>query len=169
MPDSFVGPKIEREPGGDTITVKAGGKIETTGTGAIHGAVMTFSVAVASATAGVATALSSRIASFHQPITVRRVSLLPSASCAGHATSNFTIAVRNIGTAAAGTTVVASRALTTGNALTLNIPAALTIATATADLDVAAGEALCYHYTLASSGIDFPPGTLSVDYVTRSA
>lgn len=167
MSDTFVGPLIERAPGGDQVIIKPGGSIVTTGTGAIHGAVQSISLSVASATAAATTAVIDQIASFSQPVTVRRVALFPAGACAGHATSNFTLAVQNIGTGATGTTVVADLALTTGNALTTNVPKAFTLSTTTASLDVAAGEALAYHITLASLGIDFPKGKLTIDYVTR--
>ena len=167
MSDTFVGPLIEYVPGGDQILVKPGGSVVTTGTGAIHGAVQSISVSVSSGTAAATTAVIDQIASFSQPITVRRVALLPFATCAGHATSNFTLAVHNIGTGATGTTVVADLALTTGNAIATNVPKAFTLSTTTASLDLAAGEALGYHITLASLGIDFPKGKLTIDYVTR--
>ena len=165
--DAYVGPLIESTPGGDVIIVKPGGAIVTTGTGQICGAVESISVSVSSATAGVSSAILDQIAALSVPITVRSVKLMPAGTCAGNATSNFTLSVRNIGSGATGSTDVATLSLTTSNALAANVPKAFTLATTAASLVVTATEAVAYYITLVSSGIDFPKGKITVDYVVN--
>lgn len=207
MADTFVGPKIEHEPGGDALTVKSGGSItynsgstisntasETIlgtvafGTGSTQsfgtGSTFTMStgstftnafvtrkslvVTVPSATAGATAQILDRVWAPQQAVTILAVSLLPAGACAGHATDYFTLALRNIGTGATDTINSASLALTTGNALTANIPKAFSVS-ATGGQTITANSALVYFISPNGSGIDFPPGELNIDYaVTQS-
>ena len=162
--DNFVGPKIEKEPGGDVIRIKSGGEVVVaTGATFTNTAINRkyFGAAVPSGTAGVATGIRDQVFAPSAAVTVRAVTLIPSATCAGHATSNFTLALMNVGTGATGSTTIASLALTTGNALAANVPKAFTMATTAS---IAALEHAAYYHTLASSGIDYPPGELVIEF-----
>lgn len=162
--DSFVGPKIQREPGGDTMRFASGSElVVATGATFTNTAINRKMVAssVPSGTAGVATGIRDRVFAPSVACTVRAVTLIPSATCAGHATSNFTLALRNAGTGATGSTDIATLALTTGNALAANVPKAFTMSTSAS---IAALESIVYHHTLASDGIDYPPGELVVEF-----
>jgi hypothetical protein len=159
--------------GGDSLTVDVGGSVSfasgstlTVATGATVTNVSlnrrAVSESVPSGTAGVASAVTKRVFAMAVPVTIKAVTLIPSASCAGHATSNFTLSLRNLGTGATGTTDIATLALTTGNALVANVPKAMTLVTTA--ISVAALESIGFYQTLASSGIDYPPGTVTVEY-----
>ncbi len=173
--DAFVGPKIEGEPGGDKIDVKSGGEIAfasgstfTFPTGATWTSVqigrVTEGAACSSVTAGVASGVLERVMAPSAGVTIKSVVFIPAGTCAGHATSNFTLSLRNLGVGATGTTDIATLVLTTGNALALNVPKAFSVS-ATGAQTVAALESLAYYATLASLGIDVPKGRLLVEFI----
>lgn len=158
--DAFVGPLIEKEPGGDVMRVKQGGALY-----APNIERKTITVSVASCTAGTASTIIDQVASPVLAATIKSVKLMTGSSISGHATSNFTMSLRNVGTGATGTTDVATLALTTGNAVTANVAKAFSVS-ATGAASIAAGENLVYYATLASSGLDVPKGKLMVEFET---
>lgn len=166
MADNFVGPKIEQEPGGDAMTFKSGSTLTlATGSTLANVAIQRKYVTevVPSGTAGVASAVTKRLFAPAGAVTVKAVTVQPVGTCAGHATSNFTLSVRNIGTGATGSTDIATLALTTGNALVTNVPKAFTVST-TGGAAVAALESVVFYQTLASSGIDYPALQVTVEF-----
>lgn len=155
--------------GGDELDVESGGAIVIQTGGSITGTRIErkiLSVSVPSATAGVASAIIDQVMSSLLPTTIKSVKLIPAGNCAGHATSNFTLSLRNAGTGATTTQDIATLTLTTGNALTTNVPKEFTVS-ATGGQTVAAGESLVYAIALASLGIDTPKGKLVVEYVIQ--
>ena len=165
MSDTFVGPKIEHEPGGDTITVKSGGTVAIASGGALTGTRIQrrqVSVAIASATALTTVVPDRAILTSELPLTVAKVLFSPEAAIAGHATSNVTLQILQVsGAAASSTATVASLAFTTSNAILLDVPKDITLTT---EVAIASGV-LKHHYTSASSGLNVPAGVVTIEYV----
>lgn len=158
------GPQVRKEGGGDVLTVDTAGTLAVaTGATVDNIAIRRRFVCevVPSGTAGVASAVTKRLFSPAVACTVKAVTVQPVGTCAGHATSNFTLSVRNIGVGATGSTDIATLALTTGNALVTNVPKAFTMATTAS---VAALESVVFYQTLASSGIDYPALQVTVEF-----
>ncbi len=109
-----------------------------------------------------ASAVLARVASFAFGVTIKKVTLVPSANVAGHATNNSTVALRNVGTTATGTVAVATLTLTTGNACTANVGKDITL-TAT-NATITAGQGLVIHRTKNSSGNAVPASTWVIEY-----
>lgn len=166
--DTFVGPLIEKEPGGDTLRVKSGGVLAVDAGGSFTGTRIErklVSMAIASATALTTLVPDRALMTTELPFTVKRITFSPEAAIAGHATSNVTLQVLNVsGAAASATTTVASLAFTTSNAIALDVPAVITLTTSVA---IASGV-LKHHYVSASSGLDVPAGVLTVEHVIDS-
>lgn len=166
MADNFVGPKIEKVPGGDEIIVKSGGTLTIATGGSLSNTAINrkfVSERYPSGTAGTAGAVTARIFVPAEAVTVRAITLQSSATCAGHATNNFTLSVRNVGTGATGSTDIATLALTTGNALATNVPKAMTVST-TGGAAVAALESIVFAQATGGTGIDYPAGTVTVEF-----
>jgi hypothetical protein len=164
--DSFVGPKIQKEDGGDSIRFASGATlVVATGATFTNTAINRKYVSAdyPSGTAGAAGAVTARLVAPAGAITVRAVTLQPSGTCAGHASNNFTLSVRNVGTGATGSTDIATLALTTGNALATNVPKAMTVST-TGGAAVAALESVVFAMTTGGTGIDFPSGVVTVEF-----
>ena len=164
--DSFVGPKVEFEPGGDVIRIKSGGSLVVDSGGSLTGTRIQrdmVSVEIPLATA-LSTVVPDRvILNTELPITVKSIRAMYEAGIAGHATSNTVINVKLISALATATTAVASLTFTTSNAVTAYIPKTLTLTTSVA---VAAGESLVQSYTFASSGLNVGVGQLTLEYNT---
>lgn len=160
MADTFVGPKIEFEPGGDSIVIKTGGSL--TGTRIQRRVV---AVVLPSATALSTVVPGTPVLNTDLPVTVQSVKLLSQAAIAGHATSNTILSLNKLSALATATTAVASVTFTTGIVPTAYVPVALTLTTSA--VTVATGESLVAKYTFASSGLDVPNGVgLTVEYQT---
>lgn len=163
--DTFVGPKVEQEPGGDVVRVKSGGSITVDDGGAVTGTRIQRRLApvvLASATALSTVVPGTPVLNSDLPLTVKSVKLLLQANLAGHATSNAILSINLLSALATATTAVASKTFTTSNAVTAYVPATITLTTSVA---VAAGESLVAKYTFASSGQDVPAGAVTVEYV----
>lgn len=166
MADTFVGPKIEQEPGGDSIIVKSGGSIAVDDGGSITGTRIQRKMVTRVLSS--ATALST-IVPDHTilggtalPLTIKQVALMLNSALAGHATSNAISNVYKLSALATATTQIATKTFTTSNAVTAYVPSTITLTTS---ITVAAGESLIHRYTFASSGQDVPIGHVSVEYV----
>lgn len=156
--DTFVGPLIEKEAGGDVIRVKTGG--------ALYGTRIErklIQVVLPSATALSTVVPGTPLVSTDLPLTVKSVKWMSQADLAGHATSNTTITVNKISALATATTAVATITFTTSNAATAYVPVTLTLTTSAAS--VASGEGLVGKYSFASSGQDTPIAALTVETV----
>lgn len=165
--DTFVAAKIELEPGGDTMDVKSGGVIAIAAGGSITGTRIqrrAVSIVLPSATALSTVVPGTALINTDLPVTVQSVKLLSQGAVAGHATSNTVITVNKISALATATTAVASITFTTGNAVTAYVPVTLTLTTSA--VSVASGESLVGKYSFASSGLDVPIATLTVEFVT---
>src|SRR5690242_10298837 len=117
--DSFVGPKVEMEAGGDVVRVKSGGSITVDDGGAVTGTRIQrrlIQVVLPSATALSTVVPGTPLVSTDLPLTVKNVKWMSQANLAGHATSNTTITVNKISALATATTAVASITFTTSNA-----------------------------------------------------
>lgn len=100
--------------------------------------------------------------------TVSAVSYVPDTVLTGANTDSRTLSLVNKGAAGSGTTVVATKAFTSG----VNAPAdrstALTLSATAADLVVAAGDVLAFQSThVGSTGLADPGGLIHVE-ITRS-
>jgi hypothetical protein len=165
MSDTFVSPKIEHEPGGDTITVKSGGSVVIDSGGSLTGTRIQrrlIQVVLPSATALSTVVPGTPVVNTDLPLTVKSVKLLTQANVAGHATSNTILTLNKLSALATATTAVATLTFTTSNAATAYIPVTLTLATTA--VNVAAGESLVAKYTFASSGQDFPIAGITVEH-----
>jgi hypothetical protein len=99
--------------------------------------------------------------------TVSAVSYIPVSTITGANTNTRTIALVNKGAAGAGTTSVASLALTSGNNITGFDEGALTLSATAADLVVTSGDVLAFTSTHAASGLADPGGKVRVTLVRR--
>lgn len=159
------GGAVNVNSGGD-INVESGGAINISTGGEITGERIERKivvVSVPSATAGATAQILDRVMAPGLGVEIKRVALMPNGTCAGHATNNFSLILRNVGTGATESTDIATLALTTGNALSANVQKAFTVATA--NDDVTALQNLVYAIATAGTGIDFPPGKLVVEFV----
>ena len=162
-------PLVRREGGvngGDSLTLDPGATLNmATGVTFANAAVNRkfVSEAVPSGTAGTVSGVTKRIIAPAEAVTIRAVTFQPGGACAGHATSNFTLSVRNLGVGATDAIDIATLALTTANALSTNVPKAFTVST-TGGAAVTALQSIVFYQTLASSGIDYPPGTITVEF-----
>ncbi len=97
-------------------------------------------------------------------LTVTAVYFIPNAALAGTATNFATLSVVNKGLAGAGTTAVASLAIDTPTTddLADGVPKPITLATATADKEVDAGEVLAIAKTVAGTGAVIAAGGVFV-------
>lgn len=93
---------------------------------------------------------------------VTGVSFVPEAASTGDNTNTRTYTLVNKGQAGAGTTVIATLALTTGVNLVAFDAKAATLSATAADLVVAAGDVLAWVSTHAASGLVDPGGTVKV-------
>lgn len=99
--------------------------------------------------------------------TVTAVSYTPNATITGADTNTRTIAVVNKGAAGAGSTSVASLALTSGVNGTAFDEKALTLSGTAANLNVTEGDVLAFTSTHAASGLADPGGVVKVTLVRR--
>lgn len=165
MSDTFVGPKIEQEPGGDVLRVKSGGSVTIDDGGGLTGTRIQRKLVtrvLSSATALTTLVPDHTVVTTELPITVKKVALMLNSALAGHATSNAVSNLYLLSALATATTQIASKTFTTTNAVAAYVPATITLTTSVA---VAAGESLIHRYTFASSGQDVPIGHLTVEFV----
>lgn len=166
--DSFVGPKVEKEPGGDVIRIKSGGSLVVDDGGSLTGTRIQrklVSVVLPSATAltTVALAVGTPILNTDLPLTVKSVKLLSTATIAGATLSNATITLNKISSGATATTAVASVTFTTGIVPTAFAPIVLTLVTSA--VSVASSESLVAKASFTSSGLDVPISQITVETV----
>jgi hypothetical protein len=93
---------------------------------------------------------------------VTAVSFIPEAASTGDNTNTRTYTLVNKGSAGAGTTVIATLALTTGVNLVASDEKAATLSATAADLLVTAGDVLAWVSTHTASGLVDPGGTVIV-------
>lgn len=94
--------------------------------------------------------------------TVTAVEIISNAAVTGDNTNTRTFTLTNKGQAGAGTTVVATLALTTGNDLVAADAKAFTLSATPANLVVAAGDVLQLAQTVGASGLAHSGGVLRV-------
>lgn len=99
--------------------------------------------------------------------TVTRVAYVASAAVTGANTNTRTLQATNRGQAGAGTTSVASYALTSGNNLVAGDAKEFTLSGTPANLVVVAGDVLSFDSTHAASGLADPGGVAIIE-ITRS-
>lgn len=99
--------------------------------------------------------------------TVTRVAYIPSATITGANTNSRTFTVTNQGQAGAGTTNVATLAMTAGVNATGDDARTITLNATAANLVVAQGDVLTFESTSVGTGIADPGGTVIVE-ITRS-
>lgn len=94
------------------------------------------------------------------------VSFIPKTAVTSNGTNYYTMTLRNRGAADAGTTVIASRALSATD-IAARTADALTMSATAADANVAAGDMLTCEKLITASGLALPAGTLEVSYQER--
>lgn len=99
--------------------------------------------------------------------TVSRCAYVAGAAVTGANTNTRTLTVTNRGQAGAGSTAVASYALTSGNNLVADDAKELTLSGTPANLVVAQGDVLTFDSVHAASGLADPGGVAIVE-ITRS-
>lgn len=99
--------------------------------------------------------------------TVTRCVYIPSASITGANTNSRTLTLQNRGQAGAGTTAVATLALTSGVNATADDAKALTLSGTAANLVVVAGDVLSFESVHTGTGLADPGGQVVVE-ITRS-
>jgi len=99
---------------------------------------------------------------------ISKVSYVPDAAITGANTDTRTLSVKNRGAAGAGTTVVASLALTNGVNATAFDEKAITLSGTAGNLVVAAGDVLSFESAHAGTGGLADPGGLIAIEFTRS-
>lgn len=167
--DTFVGPFIEKEPGGNTLRVKSGGVVAVDAGGSITGTRIErklISIVLPSATALSTLAgsgLATPVANTDLPLTVKSVKILSTATIAGATLSNATLTVSKVSSGATATTAVASVTFTTGIVPTAFAPVPLTLVTTA--VSVASSESLIAKWSFTSSGLDVPITQLTVETV----
>jgi len=94
------------------------------------------------------------------------VDLVDITGVTAHTANYGTATLTNKGTAASGTDVVATRAtnVATTSTITANKPWALTLSSTQANLEVGAGECLCFSWTEAGTGQDLGGALLVIHY-----
>lgn len=97
-------------------------------------------------------------------ITITAAYFIPQANITGQDTNTMTVKVINAGTDGSGTTLIASKAYTSGNNATALKPEALTLSTTAANLDIDAGEVIAYFNDQAGTGLNCPEGVIEVHF-----
>lgn len=117
----------------------------------------------------VATATDADVAVFIAPFdcTVSAVTYTPNATITGADTNSRTLNLRNKGLSGIGTTVVASRAFTSGVNATGYDETTITLSGTAANLDLVAGDVLALNSDSIGTGLADPGGLLRVTVARR--
>lgn len=116
------------------------------------------------ATRNVDRALAPGIDTFHQGIKIKSVKAIAEAAVTGADTNSVTLALRNLGASGAGTTDIASLALTAGVDMAADTPKALTLNATEANLLVAPGDVLTFRQVKVGNGMNIADMHLEVEY-----
>jgi len=100
----------------------------------------------------------------HRAIKIKGVKVIAEAVVTGADTNSVTLALRNLGAAGAGTTDIATKALTSGVNLAADTPSALTLSTTAAELLAAAGDVLTFREVKVGNGMNIAACHLEVEY-----
>lgn len=99
-----------------------------------------------------------------QKVRITGVDLIAATTVTGHTTDNATLNVINKGTNGAGSTVVASKAFTSGVNAAAFDRTAVTLSTTKANLEIAADSVLAVQWVEGGTGVDLPASALVIQY-----